>query len=293
VEIKTKIASVLPFLLGVFYTLYAYERIDAGNTLLFLASMLLFDMATTALNNYIDTKTNRKPLQFTKAAAKLILYVLLISAAAAGLALALRTGLVVLICGALCFAIGIFYTFGPAPISRMPLGEVFSGVFMGFFIPLLVVLINAPEHSLIYLSFNGAVIQIWLDAAGLAKLGVVTAPAVCGVANIMLANNICDVEADVRVDRFTLPFYIGGETSLRLFAALYYASFGAVVAAAAFRVLPPYVLAAFLVFPVVRKNITVFRKHPSKEKTFPLSVQNFVVMMLPLIILAAAAAALR
>jgi 1,4-dihydroxy-2-naphthoate octaprenyltransferase len=287
VEIRTKIASLLPFLLGLFYTMDAYGQIKTENTLLFFISMLFFDMATTALNNYIDTKTNHTPLPFSKKTAKLIFIVLFSVAVGFGVTLVFYTGLAVLFCGALCFAIGILYTFGPAPISRMPLGEAFSGVFMGFFIPLLTVLINAPATSLMYFFYQNGSLQINLHLAGLLRLSVVTIPAVCGIANIMLANNICDLASDIQVNRFTLPFYIGRKRAVSLFAALYYTAYGSIVCMAAFGIFPLYVLLALLTVIVVYKNISIFRKSQSKKDTFPLSVQNFILLMLPLIIIAA------
>lgn len=285
VEIQTKIASLLPFLLGLFYVLYVSGQFILINTALFFTSMLFFDMATTALNNYIDIKTNGKELQFSKIIAKRIFFILLILAILAGILLVLNTSLIVLFCGGLCFAVGIFYTFGPAPISRMPLGEIFSGFFMGFFIPFLVVYINAPGDSLVYFSLNNWILQLWFNLAGLLKLGIITIPAICGIANIMLANNICDLEEDIKVNRFTLPYYIGNQNALNLFAGLYYIGFAAIIATALLKILPIYVLFVLLALIIVQKNIIVFRKQQSKEKTFALSVQNSVLTLLPLIII--------
>ncbi|MFX4053976.1 1,4-dihydroxy-2-naphthoate prenyltransferase, partial [Streptococcus suis] len=56
-----------------------------------------------------------------------------------------RTSWLLLPMGGLCFLIGILYTFGPIPLSRMPLGEVFSGVTMGFCIFFLAVFIQQPD----------------------------------------------------------------------------------------------------------------------------------------------------
>ncbi|NLB77332.1 MAG: 1,4-dihydroxy-2-naphthoate polyprenyltransferase, partial [Clostridiaceae bacterium] len=56
VEIQTKIASVTPFVFGVFYTLYKYETLKVLNVLFFFISLICFDMFTTALNNYKDYK---------------------------------------------------------------------------------------------------------------------------------------------------------------------------------------------------------------------------------------------
>nr|WP_320025457.1 1,4-dihydroxy-2-naphthoate polyprenyltransferase [uncultured Acetobacterium sp.] len=284
VEIRTKIASLLPFLLGLTYVLYVYQQINILNTLLFFASMLSFDMATTALNNYIDVKTNDKILEFSQKTAKQILIFLLILAILLGLALVFYTGVVVLILGALCFGVGIFYTFGPVPISRMPLGEIFSGLFMGLLIPFLVVFINAPEQSLIYFTFTNWLLQVSFNILDLLKLAVVTIPAIAGIANIMLANNICDVEDDIKVNRFTLPYYTGIKNALNMFAALYYLGYAAIIVMVLFGLVPIYGLIVIAGLIPVQKNISKFRKQQSKIKTFSLSVQNLVILLFPLII---------
>ena len=148
VEIQTKITSLFAFAmgLGLLYTLGG--RLDPELTLLFFGSMFLFDLTTTAINNYIDTRTNGLPLQFSRPVALAILLVLLAVSALLGLMLAWRTDLVVLAVGGLCFLCGVFYTFGPVPVSRIPLGEVLSGTFYGLLIPFLLLYINLPEGSL-------------------------------------------------------------------------------------------------------------------------------------------------
>ena len=110
-----------------------------------LFSLLSFDMATTALNNFYDyKKAARKhgygyeihnPIvshHMKPARVVLLIGILLLIAVSAGLALVLQTDLLILLLGGLSFAVGILYSFGPIPISRMPLGEIFSGLFMGF-----------------------------------------------------------------------------------------------------------------------------------------------------------------
>lgn len=285
VEIRTKIASLLPFLLGLSYVLYTYKQVDIRNTLLFFISMLCFDMATTALNNYIDVKANGKKLEFSQKNAKKILCLLLFLATLWGLTLVFYTGIIVLVLGALCFGVGVFYTFGPLPISRMPLGEVFSGLFMGLFIPFLVVFINAPEASLIYITFTNWILEVSFNILDLLRLGVVTVPAITGIANIMLANNICDLDEDVSVNRFTLPYYTGVENALSIFAALYYLGFAAIIIMVVFGILPIYGLIAIVGLIPIYQNISKFRKQQSKTITFPLSVQNLVISLVPVIIM--------
>ena len=49
VEIRTKIASVFPFLFGTLFAGYTYGQLKGTETMLFFLSMLLFDMTTTEI----------------------------------------------------------------------------------------------------------------------------------------------------------------------------------------------------------------------------------------------------
>lgn len=285
VEIKTKIASFLPFLLGIVYVLHAGRTVQLGLTALFFVSMTFFDMATTALNNYIDTRASGTEPPLPRRSALVILILLLAFASISGLILAALTHPVVFLAGAACFFVGITYTFGPAPISRMPLGEFFSGVFMGFFIPFLVVAINTPPDALIQLSWQSPRLSFFFHIDNLLRLLLLCVPPIMGIANIMLANNICDVEHDVQIKRFTLPYYLGRHKALLLFTALYGLSFVATVTIALLGVLPVYTLFALLAYIPVVLHIRTFWKKQDKAETFPLSVQNFILIVLPLVVI--------
>ena len=290
VEVPTKVASLLPFILALLYAAYRYHQISVLRTSVFFISMLSFDLSVTALNNYMDSKADGTALPFSKAVSKGILCALWAFALSAGLLLVYYTGPVVLVCGGLCFCVGILYSYGPVPISRMPLGEVISGVFMGFFIPFLVVYINAPVQSLVWYSYQSFVLEVSVNIANLFSLAVLMVPAVLGIANIMFANNICDVEKDIKVKRLTLPYYIGNKNALRLYTLLYIAAYAAVIALAVFRILPPYVLIVLLGLTAVQINIRKFKAFQSKKETFPLSIVNFLILIVPLILVTAAAA---
>ncbi|KLD57127.1 hypothetical protein WP50_36055 [Lactiplantibacillus plantarum] len=54
VEIKSLIASVLPFVLGSMYAYYNYHQLHLGYLLLFFIASSLFHMATNANDNYQD-----------------------------------------------------------------------------------------------------------------------------------------------------------------------------------------------------------------------------------------------
>lgn len=278
VEIKTKITSLFAFLISLAYLFYRGQQINWRNTVVFFAAMFIFDLTTTAINNYIDTKTNDQVLQFNRKTALAIIYMMFVISAALGLYLVYLTDIVVLLVGGLCFLTGVLYTYGPVPISRQPLGELLSGIFYGLFIPFIMLYINMPEGSIIKLGLGWE--RISLDIAVMPVLAVLllsVAP-VCTTANIMLANNICDVEKDIAVKRYTLPYYLG-KRSLQLFALLYYLCYAAVIAMVTFKLLSPLCLLALLTLWPVQKNINIFFRRQEKSETFITSIKNYVLIM--------------
>ena len=57
VEIKTKIASIFPYIIGLlFQSGVILKTFNLGLSFLFLLAMLIFDMTVTAINNYQDFK---------------------------------------------------------------------------------------------------------------------------------------------------------------------------------------------------------------------------------------------
>ena len=278
VEIRTKITSLLPFLMSLAYLFYRRQPVNAERTLLFFGSMFLFDLTTTAINNYIDTKTNGQKLPFSRGMAKFIIYLLLGVSTALGLTLAYRTDLVVLLLGGLCFLCGVFYTWGPVPISRLPLGEIFSGLFYGLFIPFLMLYMNMPSGTFLALTADWHVIRLEINLAPALSLLLFSVGPICTTANIMLANNICDLEKDIAVGRYTLSYFLG-KKALDVFAGLYYVTYLAWTAAVALKLLSPVCLAALLTVIPVHKNILRFKKEQIKEKTFALSVQNYIIIV--------------
>ncbi len=278
-EIKTKITSIFAFLMTIAYIFYLDKPINWKLTLIFFVSMFVFDLTTTAINNYIDTKTNHQTLDFKRSTALIIIYVLFMVSAGFGLYLAYMTDVVVLLLGAVCFICGVFYTFGPVPISRQPLGEVFSGLFYGLLIPFLLLYINMPEGT--YLTLKPGLDLISLDMRVIPLITVILlsiAP-ICTTANIMLANNICDVDKDISVMRYTLPYYLGNKPSLYLFAVLNYIPYAAVIAMVAAGMLSPICLTALVTLIFVQKNINTFFKLQDKGKTFICSIKNYVIIM--------------
>ncbi|WP_150270168.1 1,4-dihydroxy-2-naphthoate polyprenyltransferase [Paenibacillus tepidiphilus] len=290
VELPTKVASMLPFLLGSLYALYRFDDFEPLNFALMLVSLLSFDMATTAINNYYDFKKAAKTHGYGYETHNAIvrhglrertvvatIFTLLLLAVGGGIALVTQTGLLVFLLGGLSFLIGILYSFGPIPISRMPLGELFSGLFMGF----VIIFISAYIHSgdtLVTLVFRPDWVTLQLNWLEVLYLFWFSVPAILGIAGIMLANNICDIEDDIENRRYTLPVYIGRKNALLLFRLLYYVSFLDLIVLLLLGVNP--VLTVMLLITVIplRRNIALFEEKQEKAVTFILSVKNFVLM---------------
>ncbi len=277
VEIRTKITSLFPFMMTLALLFYQRQPIRWMLTMLFFTSMLLFDMTTTAINNYIDTRTNGMDLPYKRTTARAILWVMLTASILSGLYLAYRTDIVVLLSGGLCFVCGILYTYGPVPISRQPLGEILSGIFYGIFIPFLILYINWPVGSLMMLTVSGQALDLSINIGQMARLLLFASIPACTTANIMLANNICDLNKDVTVNRYTLPYYLGTK-ALYLFAGLYYLCYAAIIAMVASRMLPPICLGSLLTIMVVQKNINAFLKKQVKGTTFGISIHNYIII---------------
>lgn len=291
VEIQTKVASMIPFFLGTAYVLYRFKTFNLCNFLLMLASLIFIDMATTTINNLLDYKrANKKEgYGFEKHNAIVkynmkettvlgIIFVLVAIAVIFGVLLYLNTDIIVLILGALSFLVGVIYSFGPLPISRTPFGEIFSGVFMGLVIPFLAIYIHIFNQNIIGFSLQGGTFDINVKIFELMYIFLLAVPAAVGIANIMLANNICDMDEDLENKRYTLPILMGKQNALLVFAGLYFIGYASIIVLIALGVAPLLSLVTLATFPVVFKHIKIFIKKQSKHETFALSVKNLVLM---------------
>lgn len=279
VEIKTKITSVFAFLFTLSFLFYQGIGIGFKRTSIFFIAMLMFDLTTTAINNHIDSKTNNQTLQFKRTTSLFIICFMFALSAALGLYLVYITDIVVLILGAFCFLIGVLYTAGPIPISRMPLGELFSGLLYGFFIPIILLYINMPPGEYLVLAINPVRISLELNVFPVLTAVLLSVTPTCLTASIMLANNICDMEKDITVKRFTLPYYIGRKNALRLYAYLFYITYLSVIIMVALSILPAITLLSLLTLIPVQRNINRFIEVQDKDGTFPTSISNYITIM--------------
>lgn len=288
IEIRTKVASIFPLVIGLLWHFYHYGQLNWLNTILFSLAVLAFDLTTTAINNTMDyhkalDKTYQEQdnvigcHQLDYRQMVQIVFALLGLATILSLILVWRTDWLLLPIGMLCFLIGIFYTFGPIPLSRLPLGEVFSGVTMGFGIFFLATYVQQPQYLMTSAFDNGQLrlsIQLWT----LWQVAVMSLPLVALIANIMLANNICDYEQDVKNDRYTLVHYLTPKKAVRLYHVLSALPWVGFLLAVLSGYLPWWSLLICSAVPLHLKSIRRFSEKQIKKETFVESIKSFVLI---------------
>lgn len=291
VELPTKVASVFPFLIGTIYAIYRFGQLNITNLILMFVAMICLDMATTALNNFMDYKLAIKTHGFNyeqhnaivkfnlkENTVRWVIGSLVTIAIVIGLVLFIRTDFVVLLLGMVSFFFAAIYTWGPFPISRTPLGELISGTVMGGIITFISVYIHVFDFNLIEFVWQSGKLTVTLKFYELVGILLIALPLMAGISNIMLANNTCDMEDDFENRRFTLPLVIGKRNALRLFAMVYGLGYGAVILAVLVGWLPLTCLAVMVTLFPVRRNVSKFFELQSKKETFVTSVQNFITI---------------
>lgn len=280
VEIKAKIASIWPFLLGMIFVQANYQHLNWGVSGLFFIAMLLFNMAVDINDNYQDyTKAGNQAAEWKKhtniiGVNHLVvkrIFALMASfaviAGVIGLYLVWLTGWPLLAMGIFCFLVGYLYAGGPKPLSGTPTGEFFAGFTMGYMIMLITVYLNLYQTA----AFTGQLMWRVLLASGIA---------VMAIAALLLANNICDAEEDLRLDRKTIVYFLGKQGSLWLFASFYVMGYLALVVSVWLGDLPKWSLLALISVPLIYRNVRGLFRVQVKKETFILAVRSLGILAL-------------
>ncbi len=277
IEFKAKAASLFPFLLGVFISMYHFNSFNFFIATILYIAMFLFNCFVDIWDNYMDYKTaldekyykvktnvigrenlNIKELEIIMASFFIISFAL-------GLFLVCKTGFELLILGIASFAIGVFYSYGKRPISSTPFGEITAGLAMGFLIPLITVFTLSPNSD-VFSAHN-----LWIIFLS-SFINIIF------IANLLFANNICDMDEDRKNARVTLPHILGFKNSILLFKFSYILGFLSVILAVLTKVYPISLLLIFVSVPLVIKNTYKLEKTPVKLKSFRYIVTNLGVM---------------
>lgn len=297
VELRTKVASVFPFfyVLLVYLVYYSSEyQFKPSLAIIFFISMLVLDMATTALNHLAGLnkeedislydqrlQASMEKLGMTNKTNWAIFTMLILIGIGLGIYLVLSSNIYVLLLGCFCVFVALIYSYGPMPLKNTCLGEVASGLTMGAIIPIaflstqdLSLFLN--DSNLFIFDFNWYNIYSW---------SLILLIPVLLIAAIMLANNICDIDKDVANGRKTFPILIGQRKSLLLWNGLYCCSYVIIILLVVFNIFNPIMLFGLLTIPIVFKNCKKLNEAPIKSTSFKYVVFNLQIVLGSLVVL--------
>ena len=282
VQIQTIIISALPYIIGSMMASYYYHNFNLVYSLLLFLAVICFHLAVNGHNQYTDyarykrnhiTSYNNilEKFNITKSWARKIIIILTLISAIIGIILSIKVGWIILLIGILSYLIGYCYSGGPYPILKTPFGEPASGITMGYNITFLGLYINMYNvHP--------------FDNFFWAKAIIVAGPAIFVIANVMLANNICDVAEDVKIGRKTLPYYTGRKTALTILCCYYVFAYIFLILGIVLKYLPVITLGSLLTIPLVYHTTKTFVKNPHKESTFTGILVNVLLVLISEII---------
>ena len=218
--------SVLPTAFGGVYALACGWTFSPLVWCLLLAVAVLAQSAVNTLNDWADFKKGTDTAQNSDDPTDAVLvfnnpdprHVLALACVEMGVALVCGLACCVLAASAVPVVIGaigalviVAYSNGKLPISYLPLGEIVSGVVMGFLIPLADVVVFACMDAPAGAPFAFPA-QLSLFAAGSPACPPFVwcaLPFVVGIALVMATQNACDIERDAPAGRKTLAVLLG------------------------------------------------------------------------------------
>ena len=284
IELKAKTASIFPFLLGLAYSLYHYQSVNLSALAIYFVAMFMFNCFVDIWDNYndyhkaVDTDDYQKNTNIigrenlSMGLIKILLAFFFFGSLILGIIVALMTGWSVFWLGLLCYAVGVFYAGGPKPLSSLPLGELLSGLTMGYVIFLICLYINSSQNF------------VW-SFANLATTFLIALPNTLLIANLMLANNTCDLEEDEANHRYTIVHYIGKKAALIWWTTALILAFVAIVVAVILGLLSPIMLLILLIAPLMIKFARPYLQKQVKKETFISSVKILMVFQLVQVLL--------
>ncbi|WP_282805474.1 prenyltransferase [Lactobacillus isalae] len=282
VQIQTIIISALPYIIGSLMASYYYHHFNLAYCLWLFLAVISFHLAVNGHNQYTDYIRYKKnhvisynnileKFNISRRWARNVIILLILVSATIGIILSFKVGWIILLIGFFSYLIGYCYSGGPYPILKTPFGEPASGITMGYNITLLGLYINIynihPFDNLFW-----------------AKAIIVACPAIFVIANVMLANNICDVEEDVKIGRKTLPFYIGRKNALIILCIYYVLAYTFLILSIVLHYMPMLALGSLLTIPLVYHSTKIFIKDPHKETTFKGILTNVLLVLVSEII---------
>lgn len=287
-RIQTLPVALLSPIAGLLFSLYYFQSFHLLPTVFFFIGLIAINLFVSAWNNLMDYQKALDPEYKTQenilsnrhinpALALRICLILLTIDVIVGIIVVLTTNLAILPIGGLCFLVAIFYTYSPFAFSRWPLGEIFAGLCEGFFGFFLAFYINSFDKNYFVIHFHNAIMTWTIDWKVIGSVMLIALMCFCVTFNVMLSDNICDLEQDIRNGRKTLPYFLTVPRALKLFVGIYVFATLCVLLAVLFNILPLWSLLMLAFSPFVIRNIKKFLAIQIKSQTFVLQIHNLVI----------------
>ncbi|MDN5709898.1 MAG: 1,4-dihydroxy-2-naphthoate polyprenyltransferase, partial [Planococcus sp. (in: firmicutes)] len=247
----TLTASFAPVFLGTMIAIH-YTALNWTLFLAMLIASLLIQAATNMFNEYydyargLDTEESigiGGAIVRNGVSPKTVLglaFLLYAISAVLGLYIAASTSWWLLAVGGIGMLVGYFYTGGPYPIAYTPLGELFSGLFMGFLI---------------------VIVAFYIQTETITSTAVMLAvPSTLLVAAIMMANNIRDMVGDKKSGRRTLAILAGRPAAVTIFMWFFILSYAWIILLVLLGIVTPWALLVLLSVIKPLKVIMTFKR---------------------------------
>lgn len=279
-------ASVLPVLLG---TSIAYMRtgnLDGLAFLLTILAVVLVHLGTNVSNDYFDHQSGNdwRNTEFVRpftGGSRLIqkglleprevfaLSVALFSSAlAAGIALAVMRGPIIILLGATGIAAGFFYSAPPLKLAARGIGEIIIGLSFGVLCTMGAYYVQAREVTLESL--------------------VASLPLAILISAVVFINEFQDMKADAESGKKTIVVRLGRKNASIVFAAMMFSAFVPIIAGCAVKILPPLTILALVVLPFAVGAAAIARnRYDSPQKLAPANGLTIATHALTGIIMAA------
>ncbi|EHN58155.1 UbiA family prenyltransferase [Oenococcus kitaharae] len=289
ISLPQKTTALMPLLFGFVYAQYAFGRIDWVNTLIYFVAQFCVALFVSGFNHVQDFKKAKDPayLRATNIISREhlnprkvleLMFAILSLACVLGLILVFRTNLILFLIGGAAILVAIFYTAGPIPLSRLPLGEVLSGPVEGCGTIFIASFINMRELPMGIYFHSGWVIDLVINLPLMIQLILVGLPFAIMDSTVMFADNICDLTQDIHNERFTLPFYLGKKRAVQIYPLWPLAALLFLVISVWIGYLPVWSLLTILLLPWIIKNVRIFMRRQDKQTTFHTAISNLLII---------------
>lgn len=246
----TLTASFVPVFIGTAMALF-HNQLHIPLFIAMLTASVLIQAATNMINEYFDyvrgldnehsvgiggtiVRDGISPRTVRNLAILFYLF-----AVAIGVYICMESSWWVAAVGSLSILVSYLYSAGPIPISSTPLGELFSGLFMG---PVIIMITYYIQTKMLTMDFILLSISVGLL-----------------IGAINLSNNIRDLDGDKEHGRKTLAILLGRPRAIKLLAAIFTAAFVITIALVLLGIVTPWVLLVIFSIPKAVQAVRQFQ----------------------------------